>query len=61
MRERPKQWQADVAEIVSAYDAGGQKLAQRTYAAIIEARKLVLWTKLALANDVRDELKRREV
>lgn len=58
--ERPKQWREDVAEIVSAYEAGGQDLAVRVYRAIIEARKLVRWTQLALANDFRDELKHRK-
>lgn len=51
--KRPLQWQADVGEIVSAYRAGGLPLANRSYKAICEARKLVLWVQLALSEDVR--------
>lgn len=54
---RPIQWQADVGEIVSAYNAGGQALATRSYRAICEARKLVQWTALALGDDVRQVIK----
>ena len=55
--ERPAQWQADVEEIVSAYRAGGEALALRVYRAVCEARKLVLWTSLALRTDVRRAIK----
>lgn len=54
---RPIQWQADVGEIVSAYNAGGQALATRSYRAICEARKLVQWVALALSEDVRQVIK----
>jgi hypothetical protein len=55
--KRPAQWQADVGEIVSAYRDGGQALANRSYRAIVQARKLVQWTALALAEDVRQIIK----
>ena len=57
IRKRPVQWQADVGEIVSAFHAGGEHLANRSYRAICEARKLVLWQASALSEDVKRVMK----
>jgi hypothetical protein len=55
LQDRPKQFQADVAEIVQAFKDGGKALANRTFKAMCEARYKD-WGQFPLSDAVRDQL-----
>jgi hypothetical protein len=52
----PIQCRADIDECVIAYDAGGKNLASKVFRAMCEARKLRVYERVMLGDQVRNRL-----
>ena len=52
----PIQCRADIDECVIAYDSGGKNLASKVFRAVCEARKLRVYERVMLADQIRNRL-----